>query len=54
MVDIPICEEIQVKCVGCGKKIKVVRYSGSKDEDFLCQKCSGAGSGGEEDDTDDG
>lgn len=45
MGDIPIYEEIQVKCVSCGKKIKVMRYKGSNDEEFLCQKC-GFGSGG--------
>ena len=52
MIDIPIYEEVQVKCVGCGKNVKVLRYKDSREEDFLCQKCGGFGGGGTEEDSD--
>ena len=50
MADIQIYEEIEVKCVSCSKRFKVMRYAGSKEEEHLCQKCGGFGGSGMEDD----
>ena len=53
MTDKPIYEEVSVKCVGCSKKIKVMRISGSNDDSYLCNKCGGMGGSGVNDDMDD-
>ncbi len=53
MADIPIYEEVEVNCVGCGRRFKVMRYKGSIDEEHLCNKCGGLGGGGIEDDSED-
>lgn len=49
MADIPLYEEVEVKCVSCGKKIKVIKHKGSSDDNFLCQKCGFGGVGVSED-----
>lgn len=32
-------EETEITCIGCGKKIKIVKLKTRKINDFLCQKC---------------
>lgn len=32
-------EEVIIKCIGCGKKIKVIKIKGYDVNTFLCQKC---------------
>ena len=33
-------EEIFIKCIGCGKKIKIVKRKEKDIESFLCQQCA--------------
>jgi len=32
-------EEVEVECIGCGKKRKIVKLKARKINSFLCQRC---------------
>lgn len=32
-------EEVEVECIGCGKRVRVIKRKGEKAEAFICQRC---------------
>ena len=44
------CIELNVKCAGCGKPLKIITYNKKEDTEYFCQRCNAFDIGSDDED----